>query len=144
LKVASCSAVSNILSVKINSTLATLKDLVIKIQVFDGIKNPSSTYCDRFMLYIYDSSNIAKDYNDAIQIAYSPGVLNNVALSTSSNVSGAIVDLTVSFIPTQPILQYGVVRISFPWFNQNAGTLNYVPMFPNIGNVSLVVSSVSV
>jgi hypothetical protein len=144
MKISSCSGLSNILSIKINSTLSALSDFVIKIQVLDGIKNPSSTYCDRFMLYIYDNSNNVKDYNDAIQIAYSPGVMNNITLTSSSNVSGALADLTISFTPSQPILKSGIIRISFPWLNQDAGTFNYLSMFPNIANVFLVIISVRI
>jgi hypothetical protein len=132
------------LTLKVNSTLATLSDYVIKIQIFDGIKNPPSTYCDRFMLYIYDSLNNVKDYNDAVQISYSPGVLNTVSITSSSNVCGAIANLTFSFTPSQPILQSGIISIKFPWFNQNAGTINYISMFPNTANVTLKINSVFV
>jgi hypothetical protein len=140
LKISSCTALNNILTVTVNSTQATLFDFVMKIQVFDGIKNPPSTYSDKFMLYVYDNTSKTKDYNDLIQISYSPGVLGAVTLVSSSNISGAVADLTISFTPGQPILKDGIINITFPWFNQNAGTTSYVSLFP--GNVGLKVNSV--
>ncbi len=150
LSISSCNASGNNVTARIQSTQATVSDTVINIQILDGIINPPSTFSNAFSIYIYDTANNVKDFNNLININFTPGVLNSkelilnidVGLTSSSNISGAVAELIVTFTPGQPILKDGRIRITFPFFNDNSGAVDLYPIISTDTKPSLIVISV--
>ena len=77
LRINQCSANSNVLTASIMSTAVSISDLSVTIQVLDGIINPPSVSVDAFKIYIYDSSNKVKDFNDSLQVVFTSGLLKS-------------------------------------------------------------------
>ena len=61
---------------------------------------------------------------------------------SSSNVSGAVSNLTIAFTPDQSILKGSTILFQFPYFNANSGSSSYVSMIPGAPATALVVVSV--
>ncbi len=134
LTVSSCQASTNALTLKVQSTAASVSDNIIKIQVSDGIKNPPSVVTLAFSLYIYSSLLEVKDYNDSINISFTPGSLSKVNVSTASQNCGEITNLTFSFTANQPILKGGSIRLTLPSFTQDSGSNSIQTLItPNTG-----------
>jgi hypothetical protein len=101
--------------------MATVSDNIIKIQVNDGIRNPSSAISSLLTLNIYDSSSLLKDYNTGLLVAFTPGNLDNVNISSSSQNCGELANYKITFKANQPIIRGGYIRINLPSFPQNSG-----------------------
>jgi hypothetical protein len=99
----------------------TVSDNIIKVQVSDGIKNPPSAMSLSFSLNIHNSSFEIKDYNDNINIVFTPGNLSNTNISSSTNNCGEIANLTFSFLANQSISKGGFIKIILPSFTQDSG-----------------------
>jgi hypothetical protein len=127
---------------------------MVQILVTNGIKNPPSTYSDMFSISILNQSGNVKFSNDWVSITYTAGTLQSnkydylmnvldVKLTSSSNISGAIANISISFIPGQPIIKDSTITIEFPYFNKNSGGPTNLPLIPDTPATMLVVNSVT-
>jgi hypothetical protein len=125
--------------------MTNTSDIIIKIQVNDGINNPSSAITTAFSLYIYSATLSVKDYTDNARITFTPGNMGNVNISSSSQNCGELASYTFSFIASQPVLKGGSIKISLPSFPVDYGidSSQYL-ITPNTGisviNVNLIKS----
>lgn len=69
----------------------------------------------------------------------------DVSLTSNSSVSGALASLTITFTPGQPILTGGLIRLTLPYFNKNAGDTSNtnISLIPQSSAVTLINISVN-
>ncbi len=143
--VKSCSSTSNILTLQAESPNQdpSFDGKTLRLTILDQLTNPPSAFCDAFNISVVDELNNQK-ISVSSNYSIEAGKLNMAKITSASEKSGEVTDLTFSFIPSNSILKGGLIYIILPFFDDNLGFmfLNRINLYPN--NVTPVLKSSNV
>ncbi len=101
----------------------------LRLTILDRITNPPSVFCDSFRISVVDFMDNQK-VSISSKYMTEAGKLDSAKITTASEKSGEVTDLTFSFVPSNPILKGGSIYISLPFLGENSGFLDRIHLYP--------------